>query len=90
MEESGQLHASAVLPPGKSPSYPLDRMLGGLQSRSERGREKENSHPLPRLEPKIIQAVAQRYTTEIFRFFPVQGVLSNIWRIHDFRIIHES
>jgi hypothetical protein len=33
MEVSGQLHAPAVLPQGKSPWYPLDRMLGGPQSR---------------------------------------------------------
>jgi hypothetical protein len=31
MEVSGQLHASAALPPGKSPRYPLDRRLGGLK-----------------------------------------------------------
>jgi hypothetical protein len=34
MEVSGQLHAPAALPPGKSPWYPLDRRLGGPQSRS--------------------------------------------------------
>jgi hypothetical protein len=33
MEVSGQLHAQAALPPGKSPWYPLDRRLGGPQSR---------------------------------------------------------
>jgi hypothetical protein len=37
MEVSGQLHAPAALPPGKSPWYPLDRRLGGPQSRSGRG-----------------------------------------------------
>jgi hypothetical protein len=37
MEVSGQLHAPAALPPGKSPWYPLDRSLGGPQSRSGRG-----------------------------------------------------
>jgi hypothetical protein len=33
---SGQLHAPAALPPGKSPWYPLDRRLGGPQSQSRR------------------------------------------------------
>jgi hypothetical protein len=64
MEVSGQLHASAVLPPppqGKKPWYPLDRRLGGPQGRSERGKEK-NSQSLLGLEPPIIEAVAQRYT----------------------------
>jgi hypothetical protein len=49
----------------KSPLYPLDRRLNGPQSRSGRGGEKKNSHPLPGLEPPIIQAVAQPYTTEL-------------------------
>jgi hypothetical protein len=33
---SGQLHAPAALPPGKSPRYPFYRRLGGPQSRSGR------------------------------------------------------
>jgi hypothetical protein len=46
MEVSGQLHTSAALPPrGKSPWYPLDRSLGGPQSRSGRGGEDKNSSP---------------------------------------------
>jgi hypothetical protein len=36
MEVSGQLHAPATLPPGKSPRYPFYRRLGGPQSRSGR------------------------------------------------------
>jgi hypothetical protein len=41
MEVSGQLHAPAGLPPGRKPPYPLDRRLGGPQSRSGRGGEKK-------------------------------------------------
>jgi hypothetical protein len=33
---SGQFHAPATLPPGKSPRYPFYRRLGGPQSRSGR------------------------------------------------------
>jgi hypothetical protein len=51
MEVSGQLHAPAALPHGKSPWYPLDRRLGGPQSRSGRGGEEKNSQPLPGIEP---------------------------------------
>jgi hypothetical protein len=40
---------------GKSSSYPLDRRLGGPQSRSVRGGEEKNSQLLPALEPPIIQ-----------------------------------
>jgi hypothetical protein len=50
MEVSGQLHAPAALLQWKSPLYPLDRRLGGPQSRSGRGEEK-NSQPSPGIEP---------------------------------------
>jgi hypothetical protein len=50
MEVSGQLHAPAALPQGKSPWYPFDR-LGGPQSRSGRGGEEKNSQPPPEIEP---------------------------------------
>jgi hypothetical protein len=36
-----------LYPQGKSPWYPLDRRLGGPQSRSGRGREEKNSQPPP-------------------------------------------
>jgi hypothetical protein len=61
MEVSGQLHAPTAFPQW-NPWYPLDRRLGGPQSRSGRGGEEKNSHPLPGLEPPIIQPIAQRYT----------------------------
>jgi hypothetical protein len=51
----------------KSPWYPLDRRLGGLQNRSGRGGEEKNSQPLPGLEPPIIQLVHQCYTAELSR-----------------------
>jgi hypothetical protein len=75
MEVSGQLHAPATLPPGKCPWYSLDWRLGGTRSRSGRCREKKNSHPLPGLEPPIIQPVAQRYTTELSRFLVGPGTV---------------
>jgi hypothetical protein len=56
-----------LYPQGKNPWYPLDRRLGGPQSRSGRGGEEKNSKPLPGLETPIIQPVAQRYTTELFQ-----------------------
>jgi hypothetical protein len=34
LKVSGQLQAPSALPPGKEPRYPLDRRLGGPQSRS--------------------------------------------------------
>jgi hypothetical protein len=56
-----------LYPQGKSPWYALDRRLGGPQSWSGRGGEEKNSQSLPRLEPLIIQPVAQRCTAEISR-----------------------
>jgi hypothetical protein len=52
---------------GKSPWYPLDKRVGGPQSRSGSGGEEKNSQPLPGLEALIIQPEAQRYTTELSR-----------------------
>jgi hypothetical protein len=57
MEVSGQIYAPAALPSGREP---LDRRLGGPQSRSGRGGE-ENRRESNRRIP-IVQPVAQRYT----------------------------
>jgi len=51
MEMSGQLH------PQEEPHYPLDKRLGGPQSRSGRGGEERNSQPLLVFEPRIILLV---------------------------------
>jgi hypothetical protein len=51
MEVTGQLHDPAALPQGKSPWFPLDRRVGGHQSRSGRGGEEKNSQPPPGIEP---------------------------------------
>jgi len=51
MEASGQLHKPAALPQGKSPRYPLNRRLGGIQSPSGRGDEEKNSQLQPGIEP---------------------------------------
>jgi hypothetical protein len=56
-----------LYPQGKSPWYPLDRRLGVPHSRSGRGGEEKISQPLPGLETRITQPVAQRYTTELSR-----------------------
>jgi hypothetical protein len=50
MEVSGQLHGPATLPSGKKLRYPLDRRLGGPQSRSGRGGEEKDSQPPPGIE----------------------------------------
>jgi hypothetical protein len=46
MEVSGQLHAPAALPPGKSPRYPFYRRLGGPQiKRCTQGNENAEIFP---------------------------------------------
>jgi hypothetical protein len=57
MEVSGQLHVPAALPPGKVPRYPLDRRLGGPQSRSGRCGEEKNL-ALHGNRTRIVQPVA--------------------------------
>jgi hypothetical protein len=52
MEVSDQLHAEAALPQGKSPWYPLDRSLGGPQSRSVSGGGEKNSQLTPEIETR--------------------------------------
>jgi hypothetical protein len=52
MEVSGQLHAPAAVPQGKSPHYLLDRRLGGPQSRSGHGGEEKNFQPRRESNPK--------------------------------------
>jgi hypothetical protein len=50
MQVTGQLHAPAALPRGKSLRYPLDGRLAELQIRSGRGGDKKNYLSLPRIE----------------------------------------
>jgi hypothetical protein len=57
----------SLYPRWKSLWYPLDRRLGGPQSRSGRGGEEKNSQPLQGLDPPIVQLVAQRYTDHSYR-----------------------
>jgi hypothetical protein len=52
----------------------LDRRLGGPQNRSGLGAEEKNYHPMPGLEPPIIQLLAQRYTIEL-------GEMRNVYKI---------
>jgi hypothetical protein len=56
-----------LYPQEKSPCYQLYRRLGRPQSWPRCGGEEKNSQLLPGLEPPIIQAVAQRYTTDLSR-----------------------
>jgi hypothetical protein len=62
MVVNGKLHASAALPRGKSPKYPLDRRLGGTQSRSGRcGVEKKSLSPAGK-QTSAVLPVARHYT----------------------------
>jgi hypothetical protein len=61
MVVSGQLQALAVYPKGKSPGYPLDRRLSGLQSRSGRCGEEKGLSLAGNL-TLVVQPVARRCT----------------------------
>jgi hypothetical protein len=76
--------ATRVLyPKGKSSWYPLERRLGGPQSRFGRGREEKNYQPLPRFEHAIIQPVVQRYTTELSPLFIRRLVVKLIFHVYN-------
>jgi hypothetical protein len=81
MEVSGQLHAPAALLQGRSPCYPLDRRLGGPQSRSRRSGEQKSFHPLSGLEPPIIQPVPKRYTAEICWLLFTAATIYILWKL---------
>jgi hypothetical protein len=72
---------------GKSPRYPLDRRLGGSQSRTGRGGEEKNSQRLPGLKPPIIQLTAQRYTTELSRLIIYKIFLLRFFEVQMFFLI---
>jgi hypothetical protein len=63
---SGQLHAPAALPPGKSPQYPLYRRLGGPQSRSERNGEVKILDPTGTRTPNVIVVGFNFFEIKIF------------------------
>jgi hypothetical protein len=65
-----------LYPQGRIPCYPLDRRLGGPQSRfGGHGGEEKNSQPLRGLETPIIQSAAQRNTTELSQLLKRYGSL---------------
>jgi hypothetical protein len=77
MEASGQIHVPAALPPGN----PLDRRLGGPQSRPERGIEK-NSQPLPGIEPRSSDPPAG--SQSLYRLsYPSSYMFKNSFEIGD-------
>jgi hypothetical protein len=57
----------------------LDRRLSGPHSWAGRGGEKKKSHPLPGLEPPIIQPIAQGYVTEIFRLLCITPLAKSLY-----------
>lgn len=64
------------LTPGKEQRYPLKRRLGWRQSRSGRSEEEESLFPLPRIEFRIVQPIAQSLR------YPVSSTLkctTKIW-----------
>jgi hypothetical protein len=57
-----------LYPQGKSPPYPLDRRLGGLQSRSGHGVEEKNSQPPPGIEPRSSDRPARNQSLYRLRY----------------------
>jgi hypothetical protein len=63
LDGCGKRHASATLPPGKTPWYPLYRRLGGPPGPVWTGAE--ILAPSPGFDSRTVQPVASRYTDEL-------------------------
>jgi hypothetical protein len=73
MGEIGQRHVPAAFcPRGKDPQYPLDRRLGGPQSRSGHRGSRKNHLPLPGIEHRS----SGRWSQTLYRLsYPFYGKL---------------
>jgi hypothetical protein len=73
LDEGGQLHAPVALPRDNSPWYPLDRGLGGPQSRSGRYGEDTNLLLLPEIDPRHLglPACSRKMIPDTSAFQPV-------------------
>jgi hypothetical protein len=86
MEVYGQLHAAAAFPQRKSPCYSFDRRVGGSQSRSERGDEEKNSHPLPMMMMMmmIIIIIIQMDVKEKLKYKNLRTEFQGMWNMKCF------
>jgi hypothetical protein len=71
---------------GKSPQYPLDRRLGGPQSRSGRSGEEKNSQPRWESKPRnpIFQPVVSAIPTELSQLLDLgwaEKLLLALWKV---------
>jgi hypothetical protein len=79
-----QFHAPAALPPGKDPRLPLERRLGGPQSRSGRREEKIMTIPGLKLRPfyrparsqslyrlRYLGSLKKKLNEELIPYFPL-------------------
>jgi hypothetical protein len=68
---SSQLHPPAALPPGKEPRYPLDRRLGGPQSRSGRCGEEKILDPTGTL--SVLVSMIRGFGNDFFQSYSVKA-----------------
>jgi hypothetical protein len=79
-----------LYPRRKCLQYPLNRRLGGPQSRLERRGEEKNLLPLPGIKPRAVQFVARHYPdknvliTNDYCFVPFT-VLALKWMLHYYK-----
>jgi hypothetical protein len=77
-----------LCPQGKRPWYPLDRRLGGPQSRSGRGGEEKIPQCLPALELRtpIIQPVTCCFTDWATRALKIKAVRLNLYSLIEYSL----
>jgi hypothetical protein len=68
-----------LYPQGKSSWYPLDRRLGGPQSRSGRG-EELHIHLLSGLEPPIIHPARKKVKVKLSLYLTKHHAMKAYWR----------
>jgi hypothetical protein len=63
------LHFGHFTPEKRPPRYPLDRRLGGLQSRSGRGVKEKYFQPSPGIEPRLSDRPARSQSLLRLNYF---------------------
>jgi hypothetical protein len=82
MAVNGQVYDPAALPQWKYTSVPVDRRLGGPQSRSRRCGIEKNLFPLPEIEPRLSSPSLYRGRYFKIDFDNLSSEISSRYSIH--------
>jgi hypothetical protein len=83
MEMLGQLHAPRGLSPTKGPRYPLNKRLGGPQSRYGRFQKRRIFCPMPEFEPGS-SSMYPNHCCHYFKVFIFMYLMRSVKKIEKF------